>query len=93
MDSIDMAIKVLNEALEADEDAISSLLALEVECNSLLGDHPTIQVGKHSNGISDRIRPLGLINGLFGAAEDTSGFIGAEADPETGKIYCFVRMR
>ena len=89
MVSVDQAIQVLNEALEADPDAVWRLMHMETECNRTLKDHPTIQVGSNHLGVTI-VRPLGLINGLFGADQDTWGFIAMDLDE--GKITRFMRL-
>ena len=88
--SVDRAIEVLNEALEADPDAVWSLMHMETWCNDKLADHPAIQVGRDHLG-HHKLRPLGLINGLFGADQDTWGFIAMDLD-DTGKITRFMRL-
>lgn len=75
---IDIAIDILNEALEADREAICKLLDYKVECNDSLANHATIQVGM-LNGKS-QVGMLGIINGLFGVDEDGYGFICYEYD-------------
>lgn len=62
-DPIAIAIRTLNEALEADTQAIRNLFAIESPCNEALADHPTIQVGVSGNFTVVRI--LGLINGIL----------------------------
>ena len=47
---IDQAIAVLNEAVVADQSAITELMLMEVEVNERLVEHPTIQVGKDQLG-------------------------------------------
>jgi len=91
--AVDFAIKVLNEALEADRDAVSKLMEAEVEVNAEpFIDHPTIQVG-HRDYDPDQpviLRPLGLINGLFGADQDAWGFIAMIVNDD-GSIAEFIR--
>ena len=64
------AVGVLNEALRADPVAMNAFMQLMVPVNPELAEHPTIQVG--APGLFDDVttgpvmRPLGLINGLFG---------------------------
>jgi len=93
-EQIQAAIDVLNEALEADPEAITNLLNIRIPCNKALADHPTIQSGLELSDGSFRISPLGLINGLFGIDERGWGFIGAECEVDenfqTIKIYRFV---
>jgi len=66
MDSIDKAIDVMNRFLKTDPDACRAFIEHEVSCNDTMVDDPDIQVGKSEDG-SNRIRPLGLINGILGA--------------------------
>ena len=87
---IDQAIAVLNEALVADQSALTELMLMEVEVNEQLVEHPTIQVGKDQLGYPPILRPLGLINGLFGVDKDNRGFITARTD-STGMIVEFIR--
>ncbi len=89
--AIQLAIKVLNEALEADRVAMNALLKHSVECNWDLGDHWSIQVGAYDPETDDetddplqhgpyRVRLLGVINGLFGIGPDSWGFIVGYTD-------------
>ena len=73
--AVDDAIRVLNEALEADGEAINKLMAVEIPINSKLADHPTVQVGAMVEGGPCVVRCMGLINGLFGVDERNYGFI------------------
>jgi hypothetical protein len=81
------AVRVLNEALELDRVGLSQLFLRAAPCNEALADHPTIQVGTYPNG-SFYVRPLGLINGLFGVDEESYGPIAAQV--ENGLILKFV---
>ena len=94
---IQFAIDTLNQALEDDPIALTALLHCEVQCNKTLADHPTIQVGAYERGTNKPmpdgpywLRPLGLINGLFGADTDTWGFIAMDVDKENGHIIQFI---
>ena len=72
------AVEVLNSALEADRLAVNRFFALEMEVNQTLADHPTIQVGSSDLEPESKkvvMRPLGLINGLFGTDERLYGFV------------------
>ena len=71
------AVTILNEALENNPDAINELMALEVHTKSkYLAEHPPIQVsGVDWNGEKFVLRPMGLINGLLGASNDSWGHI------------------
>jgi len=79
------AVRILNEALEADPEAVNRLFNHRVRVNEALTLHPTIQVASLS--VKDA-RPedtsevrvstlgvLGLINGLFGVDVDGWGYI------------------
>lgn len=93
-DPVDEAIRVLNEALEADPKAVARLLEASVVVNDDLAAHPTIQCGVDDGVV--RLRPLGLINGLFGIHENGWGYIAAVAerklDGSTGRLR-FQRYR
>ena len=74
-DPIDRAVRVLNEALEADPKAINRLMDAQVPVNDALAAHPSIQVGERPNAHGLRMRPLGLINGLFGTSPRSTSVI------------------
>lgn len=69
MDPVDRAIKVLNQAIELDKEAITALLFLRVSCNEDLANHDTIQVlaSTHKNY---QVGVLGIINGILGINGD-----------------------
>lgn len=103
---IDTAIRLLNEALAADRDAMEKLISNRVNCNEVLAKHPTIQVKAFaekgsSYGKSEVTGPLirysvgmlGIINGIFGADENENGFIAARFDDETHQLVAFERHR
>ena len=75
---IDIAIGVLNRALDADASAIHKLMEYRVFCNRALAEDPTIQVlgdeGEYKVG------PLGLINGITGIRKNGWGYIAAVYD-------------
>ena len=87
-DAISRAVDILNEALERDADAITSLVNLRVPCNVQLAAHPLIRVGLYED--EHRVGVLGLLNGVLG--DSPSGAIGAKGtrDERTGR---FVRIR
>lgn len=89
LDAIRQAVRVLNEALAADPDAIEELFGHRVQVNEVLADHPTIQV-TGSIGEPPTMNVLGLINGLFGVDDRDWGFIASEHDNEKGRIERFV---
>lgn len=74
--TVQQAVEVLNEALEADAEAVSNIINHRVPCSKKMLDHPTIQCGADP----DIVGALGLLNGIFGVAEDNSGFIQAVMD-------------
>jgi len=93
-DPITDAVKILNDALERDPDAMAQLVGMRVVCNEKLAAHPTIQAFQH--GDEFRLGILGLLNGVLGGGP--SGDIGAQGpvDPATGqlkKIKRFVDLR
>ena len=93
-DPIDWAVGVLNSALVCDAAAIQALMALEVQANDSLAEHPTIQVGTSMVRPRDGeyvVRPLGLINGLFGEDSEDLGFIAMIVDAN-GAIERFERL-
>lgn len=92
--SIEQAVQVLNEALEADPIALRNLLTIGVPVNDTLTAHPSIQVVATMGGAT-MLRPLGLINGLFGADDESYGFIQMEIDTESHDPFCanIVRFR
>lgn len=80
-DHIDAAIEVLNRAMKADHGAITALMELSVPCNETLAGDKTVKVWAPGETGDDAstfgLRPLGLINGLFGVASDGCGYIAA----------------
>jgi hypothetical protein len=74
------ACAILNEALQADPEAIKALLNIRVPCNQALAEHPTIQVrGYDARGklCPPSIGVLGLINGI---SDDPNYVIAMEID-------------
>jgi len=84
--SPEKAVQLLNEIHELDPTVFMALIRYRVPCNKEFGEHPTVQVGLiPKEEYPDPERPyevglLGIINGIFGAAEDGYGYIGAEFD-------------
>lgn len=85
-------LRVLNEALAADEAAVRGLLRCRMRANQALVEHPTIGVLPASNGNCD-VGMLGLINGfvepLTGARirclrTATDGHVQFSAEPVVG---------
>jgi len=74
------AIKVLNEALGCDHDAIKALIECRVSCNEELANHPTIQVRAYDPE-GYKVGLLGILNGLFGSDKETGyGYISVDGD-------------
>ena len=61
----DVALKVLNEALEMDKAAITCLLHNSVPCSTSFIKHPTILV--HNNQRATMMSAIGIINGVVEA--------------------------
>ena len=93
-DPIRAAVDLLNEVLERDQEAITRLINMRVDCNESLASHATVKVQKF--GDTHRIGVLGLLNGALGGS--LSGDIGAKGtiDSNTGRftqIKAFVDLR
>lgn len=80
--SVDHAVKVLNELLEADHEAMQALLTYRVPCNRAFGDHPTVQVslrpGADKTDLDNgyEVGLMGIINAIFGALpNDGRGYL------------------
>ena len=81
MAAVERAVRVLNEALLLDREAIEKLFAFRVNVNQELGAHPTIQVASaHPGAQGLTLGAIGLINGLFGADAESWGFICMDVD-------------
>lgn len=61
-------VNFLNELMKTDQQAINSLVSLRVNCNSMLAQHPTVQVSRFEMG-PYKVGLIGLLNGLFGIHE------------------------
>lgn len=79
---IQRVVDLMNEALEADQTAISNLINHRVPCNETLADHPTIQCGIRSPAaLSDTtVGLLGILNGICGIKPDGYGYVYACMD-------------
>jgi len=95
MPSIDDAIRILNEINEMDSEVLPALINQRVPRNQTLADHPTVQVGgRNSLNISEDAyaeRPfevglLGILNGLFGVADNGWGYIYCHSVPEADGV-------
>ena len=87
----EQAVKILNEALEADSVAINQMFSHRVACSERLANHATIQVRDYQRDGDPsipNIGVLGLINGIFGISLDGCGYIQTEID-EMNEIVRF----
>ncbi len=93
-DPIELAVEVLNEALDRDPEAVTELINMRADCNARLATHPTIQAQKF--GDVYRVGVLGILNAALGGGP--SGDIGAKGtiNSQTGnflRIKRFVDLR
>ena len=60
-------LRVLNEAVTADRQAVKDLLSHKVVCNQSMADHPDILVGTRTTEYGDEnvLGTLGLLNGII----------------------------
>lgn len=79
--TIDDVIELLNDAFAKDPEAINELVAIRVFCNEILANHPTIQVaGPALSGVGYSVGLIGILNGIFGVADDGYGAIAGDFD-------------
>lgn len=71
-------VDVLNEMLEADRPAVGALIANRVPCNHDLAVHPTVQCQSQHGGYF--LGMLGVLNGICGIHEDSTGHVAAVFD-------------
>ena len=84
-------VDVLNEAFEADPNAIDAMLQLCVPVNDELRDHPTIQImTKNDNSDFPVLRLIGLLNGIAALDGDK---IAVEYDTDTFCVLGFVVLK
>lgn len=85
------AVRLLNEVLKADPEAVNQLLS-HVPHNGSLKDHPTVQVGslRPDGSPGMFLSWLGILNGIIGTQPGTSwGYVCAEVDLKTRRIQNF----
>ena len=87
--AIDDILRVMNEALDADPEAITKLVEKRVECNQKLVEHPTIRCAKSHPFQSHTIGLMGILNGIAG--EGQPGFGPICASVSEGRIVGFMR--
>ena len=75
---IEHAIDVLNRATKKDARAMGELCSHREECNDILAEDDTIQVGDWYG--KTKVGMLGILNGIFGINEHGYGPIGAVFD-------------
>ena len=94
--AVDKAVTILNEAIEADPDAMDAMLRLRIRCNKILAEHPTIQcfasLDRDEEAYEYAVSPFGLINGLFGTDERSWGHLSYTTD-EDGRVCEVSRMK
>lgn len=88
-----VVVKYLNELLEADNEAIKSLVQHRVKTNDKMMEHPSICVmcdsDENGNPINPVVGLLGVINGLVGLGQNGWHYIAAEFD-EDGNLHRFL---
>ena len=99
LEAAERTIRLLNELLEVDPDAVNALIESRVPCNETLANHPTVQVSGYQ--YDDNPKPhaykvgmLGILNGICGAygpdAGDKEGWGPITAEFDEGKIVRFL---
>lgn len=69
-------VRLLNDMLKIDKDAVTALCSQRIDCNRELADHPTVQVWGMDGEC--KVGLIGILNGIFGIAKDGSGAIAAD---------------
>lgn len=87
MTDINIALKVLNEALIADPVAIETLINHRVLCNDALADHPNVQVRRDDRDGCSYVGLLGILNGVL---EPMTGQRIAAVEDDNGKLLEFI---
>ena len=71
----EQAVALLNEAFEADPEAILTLIRNKVPCNSELADHPQIVVGENNDLVGgDSMFMVSAFGLLTGTVERLTGY-------------------
>ena len=71
-------LEVMNRAIETDQDTITELCKQRVQCNKVLCDDPTIQVGTYHVSGEYTIGLIGILSGIAGTHNDGYSNIAAE---------------
>lgn len=82
-------LSTLNEGLQADPVAVSTLVDTRVACNDALTEHPDITVVPGPDGDCS-VGLMGVLNGV--CKRLTGHYIVAVADVDSGKIEKFVSI-
>lgn len=86
-------INRLNKLIEDPEvkTLLEQLIHNRVNVSERLADHPTVQVGKVSDGVQDywQVGLLGLLNGIVGVKPNHWGYIAARYDTDTNEFLHF----
>jgi hypothetical protein len=82
-------LDLLNEAVEADPQAMELLIGHRVECNNMLADHPTIQCMENTmpDGKKTYVGMLGVINGI--CEKITGQRVAAQYEKGSGALIGF----
>ena len=76
--SIAEALRVLNELVKIDPEAMKELVELRVECNETMANFYGVQV--LADGEKYKVGLLGVLNALFGESETGFGIISATSE-------------
>ena len=96
-ESVQFAVQVLNEALNADPLAVTAMFTQRWAVNRAVLEHPSIQVkkvdGPGRGEFPGSLGIMGLINGLFGVDAESWGHICAIAvTDEAGDVVSIERF-
>ena len=90
MKNIEKVVKVLNDALKADPNAIHALLCNRVPCNRELVDHPTIVVESNPVMFDKNLYTVGMLGVLNGVIKPLTGKrIAAKFYDKTNQLVGF----
>lgn len=82
--TVDEAVEILNQMLEADPGTTSHLFAVRFLCSEALAEHSTIQCAPTKLGDipAPSVGIMGVINGIFGTNKDGLGAIGVKRETD-----------
>lgn len=86
---LESILNTLNEACQADKNAINQLCETRVPCNETLAEHPTVVVKEDNDG-QTTIGLIGIINGI---CEKLTGLKVAGEYNANDKLVGFVAYR